>query len=143
MKNSPFSNLKQLDNDVTIEELKKRDLLKTGSDGTPIVSMDSTFSNVVPLGQIQRSNQDATAYVAASGAITASGVTPKYGMVALHYVGGILTNPIIPFGTAIYLDRNISLPDGTQRNLFFGGISNYPAAINFGTQTVTYNQITN
>lgn len=159
---SPFSNLKQLDNDVTNEELKKRNLLKTGSDGAPIVSMDSTFSNVTPLGQILRANQDATAYVALSGAITASGVTPKYGMAAVHYVGGNPINPIIPFGTAIYLDRYISLPDGTQRSnytiqdtglgtdkttywidLFFGGISNYSKAINFGTQKVTYNQITN
>lgn len=159
---SPFSNLKRLDNDVINEELKKRDLLKTGSDGTPIVSKDSTFSNVTPSGQILRSNQDATAYVALSGAITASGVTPKYGMAAVHYVGGNPVNPIIPFGTAIYLDRYISLPNGTQRSnytiqdtglgtgrtsywidLFFGGISNYTEAINFGIQKVTYNQITN
>lgn len=159
---SPFSNLKQLDNGITNEELKKRDLLKIGSDGTPIVRMNQLFSNITLAGQILRSNQDATAYVAASGAITASNKTPKYGMVAVHYVGGKLTNPIIPFGTAIYLDRYISLPDGSQRSnytvddtglgpdmstywidIFFGGISNASKAISFGTQTVTYNQITN
>ncbi|MDF2948320.1 MAG: hypothetical protein K0R07_333 [Sedimentibacter sp.] len=162
-KYSPFSNLKQLDNGITDEELKKRDLLKIGSDGTPIVRMNPYFSNIVPAGQILRSNQDATAYVAASGKVTASGKTPKYGMVAVHFAGGNPVNPVIPFGTAIYLDRYISLPDGTQRSnytvedtgsghedstlywidLFFGGLSNYPKAINFGTQTVTYNQIVN
>ncbi len=124
--------------------------------------MNPYFNNITPAGQILRSNQDATAYVAASGAITASNKKPNYGMIAVHYVEGNLTNPIIPFGTAIYLDRYISLPDGTQRSnytvedtglgpnmstywidLFFGGLSNATKALSFGTQTVTYNQITN
>jgi hypothetical protein len=73
-------------------------------------------------------DQNATAYVAKSGAMGASGVVMKLGMVAVHpkkfdpsISVAVKSGPIIPFGTAINLtfDGSIKLPDGKTYTQFF------------------------
>ena len=49
------------------------------------------------------SNQDVTAYTGKDD--TASGKTPEVGYAAVHWVGNNPRNPVIPFGTYIYIDK--------------------------------------
>ncbi len=103
-------------------------------------------------------NQDVTAYVAASGALTASGKTPETLDVAVHPKSG--GGPIFPFGTIIFTDRDLVYekygatsrvfnvqdigPAPTRTTYWFDiyyGVNttaNYNAAVNFGVQTVNY-----
>jgi len=63
--------------------------------------------NVIP-GAITESNQDSTAYVAATGAKGSSGTVMAVGMCAVHYVNGNPLNPIIPFGTNLTFTQPIN-----------------------------------
>lgn len=58
-----------------------------------------------------RYNQDVTAYSGTNR--TASGKVPEVGYAAVHWVGSNQQNPIIPFGTYIYID---SVTAGTVTN---------------------------
>ncbi|MDD3417359.1 MAG: hypothetical protein PHY47_25765 [Lachnospiraceae bacterium] len=109
-----------------------------------------------------KTNQDSTAYVAKSGALTASGKTPAVGMCAMHIDAttktGSTTSTKVKLGTTIYMDDSVDV-NGTSRSSFvvedrgnpsnrttywidvyFGlnNTTNYNAAINYGVKTVSY-----
>ena len=111
---------------------------------------------------VTKSNQDSTAYVAASGALTASGKKPAIGMCAMHVnvttKTGNTTSTIVRLGTKINLTKSVNV-NGTTRNKFvvedrgpaknrtpywidiYFGLNtkaNKQAAINYGVKPVTY-----
>ena len=55
-----------------------------------------------------RYNQDVNAYSGTNR--TASGKVPEVGYASVHWVGSNRQNPIISFGTSIYIDSNKELP---------------------------------
>ena len=55
-----------------------------------------------------RYNQDVNAYSGTNR--TASGKVPEVGYASVHWVGSNRQNPIISFGTYIYIDSNKELP---------------------------------
>lgn len=109
-----------------------------------------------------KTDQDSTAYVAKSGALTASGKTPTVGMCAMHINAttktGSTTSTKVKLGTTIYMDESVDV-NGTSCSsfvvedrgnpsnrttywidIYFGlnNTSNYNAAINYGVKTVSY-----
>lgn len=95
-------------------------------------------------------NQDVTAYVAASGALTYHGTTPtKYHTIAVHpsTFGNPSSGTIFPYGTIIYVPDGFSLPGYTfpTKHTFkvedmgdvnnAKGLSKYWFDIYFGTNT--------
>lgn len=68
------------------------------------------FPNTV-MASTTRRNQDATAYDDTGKG--ASGATLEIGSCAVHYQNGNHLNPVIPFGTFIYID-SISSDQGTD-----------------------------
>lgn len=111
-----------------------------------------------------KTNQDATAYVAKSGALTASGKTPEIGMCAMHIdvttKSGSTSSTKVKLGTTIYMEDAVKI-NGTDYlsfvvedrgkpsnrttywiDVYFGQNNsdkvNYNAAINYGVQTVSY-----
>ena len=114
-------------------------------------------------------NQNATAYVAPSGARGASGIIMSIGMVAVHprthspiNSVAVGSGPVIPFGTTITLDRQITFANGLRISQFvvqdlgqlnnqsgfsrhwidvFFGVNNntnLQAALAFGSQRFSY-----
>lgn len=115
--------------------------------------------------KVTKKNQDSTAYVAKSGALTASGKTPTVGMCAMHInvttKTGETSDSIVRLGEVIYMDnavdvngRSLSMfvveDRGNPSNrtdfwidIYFGQYENtssdtYKAAINYGIKTVSY-----
>lgn len=109
-----------------------------------------------------KTNQDSTAYVANSGALTASGKTPTVGMCAMHINAttktGNTTSSTVKLGTTIYMEDSVNV-NGTNYSsfvvedrgnpsnrttywidIYFGlnNTTNYNAAINYGVKTVSY-----
>lgn len=73
---------------------------------------------------VTRSNQDCTAYY--SGTTTASGLPVEIGYCAVHYKNGNHLNPVIPFGTYIYIDSVYSTGQPEPDDVVYtpeGGIS--------------------
>ncbi|MFA9377021.1 MAG: hypothetical protein ACERKZ_09755 [Lachnotalea sp.] len=109
-----------------------------------------------------RTNQSATADYD-KGDLSATGIEMEIGYCAVHYKNGNPLNPVIPFGTYLYID-NISSGQGKNMDIietsagevsvwrvedtgsgsgkttywvdFF--LEDYNDAVNFGTGTVTY-----
>lgn len=109
-----------------------------------------------------KKDQDSTAYVAKSGALTASGKTPTVGMCAMHIdvttKTGSTTSSKVKLGTTISMDSAVDVNGtslssfvvedrGSPKNrstywidIYFGEKTDatYKAAINYGIKTVTY-----
>lgn len=112
--------------------------------------------------KVNKLNQDSTAYVANSGALTASGKTPYVGMCAMHTnvttKTGSTTSSIVKLGTRLYMANSVNVNgmnyahlvvddrgEPTNRtaywiDVYFGlnNQTNYNAAINYGLKTVSY-----
>ncbi|MDR2043616.1 MAG: hypothetical protein LBQ15_04475 [Clostridium sp.] len=108
------------------------------------------------IGYTYKSNQDTTAYVASSTAITSTGVTPQVGMCAVKHTNGI---PYIPYGTKLFLNTgSVTIQGNTYSSfvvqdcgsgsgrtdywfdIFFGvnNTANYHAAIQYGVIQRSY-----
>lgn len=110
----------------------------------------------------KKSDQDSTAYVAKSGALTASGKTPEVGMCAMHIdvttKTGSTTSTKVKLGTTISMTKSVDV-NGDSRSsfvvedrgnptnrttywidIYFGEKTDatYKAAINYGVKTVSY-----
>lgn len=115
--------------------------------------------------QVNKDNQDSTAYVAKAGATTANGKTPEVGMCAMYIKSttktGQTSDSIVRLGTTIYMTEAVDV-NGTSYSSFVvedrGNPSNrtdfwidiyfgqyvdktsqtYKAAIQYGVKTVSY-----
>lgn len=110
---------------------------------------------------VYKRNQDSTAYVANSGALTASGKTPAVGMCAMHTdvttKTGSTSSTKIKLGTTIHMEDDVNVNGknyssfvvedrGAPTNrttywidIYFGLKSSYyDAAINYGVKTVSF-----
>lgn len=115
--------------------------------------------------QVNKINQDSTAYVAKEGAVTANGKTPAVGMCAMYIKSttkkGQTSDSIVRLGTTIYMETPIDV-NGTSLSTFVvedrGNPDNrtdfwidiflgqyvdktsdtYKAAIKYGVKTVSY-----
>lgn len=109
-----------------------------------------------------KKNQDSTAYVAETGALTASGKTPSLGMCAMHInvttKSGSSSNTRVKLGTMLYMEECVVVQDRNYSSLivedrgnptnrteywidvYFGlnKETNYNAAINYGIKNVNY-----
>lgn len=114
------------------------------------------------VGVATKSNQDSTAYVDSSGALTASRKTPEIGMCAMHVNAttktGSETSNKVKLGQTIYMLTNINMSGtwyrsfivedrGAPKNrttywidIYFGekNDASYNAAIDYGVQTVDF-----
>ncbi|MBD5545569.1 MAG: hypothetical protein HDR01_15335 [Lachnospiraceae bacterium] len=149
-KASPFSNLvTSKPNTMESEAVESISPLERAASGT-----SST--------KVSKKNQDSTAYVAASGAKTASGKTPALGMCAMHInvtnKTGSTSSSTVKLGTTIYMTKDVTVKGtkyssfvvedrGNPSNrtkfwidIYFGlnNSTNYNAAINYGVKTVSY-----
>lgn len=146
-KASPFSDLVIKPSNITASESVEYSLVRS-------LGRAST--------KVKKTNQDSTAYVANSGALTASGKTPAIGMCAMHInvttKTGSTTSSKVKLGTTIYMEDSINV-NGTSCSsfvvedrgnpsnrtaywidIYFGlnNKTNYNAAINYGVKTVSY-----
>lgn len=152
-KASPFSNLKVEKNTRT--EIQKDDAISSQSIETSSVSRATNTKE-------SKKSQDSTAYVAKSGALTASGKTPAVGMCAMNTnvttKTGNTTSSTIKLGTKLYMNSSINVNGascdtfvvedrGAPQNrtsywidIYFGinNTSNYNAAVNYGVKSVSY-----
>lgn len=177
-------NVEQLakNNGVDAYQLRKAILEEDGLKASPFSNLPSrkTLRNMNKLAnekQVEKSyvsssakkatksDQDSTAYVAKSGALTASGKTPAVGMCAMHQnvttKTGTTSKTTVKLGTTIYMNDSVDVngttcssfvvedrgkPDNRTKywiDIYFGQYSSkkdstYKAAINYGIQTVGY-----
>lgn len=135
---------------------------KSGCSASESVEKISGRSIELYSTKVSKKDQDSTAYVAKSGALTASGKTPSVGMCAMHTdvttKTGSTTNSKIKLGTKIYMTKAVKV-NGTSYSsfvvedrgapsnrtpywidIYFGvkNDTNYNAAINYGVKTVSY-----
>jgi hypothetical protein len=111
---SPFSKLTPNKKGIKQTTLDENNKKKLSSTGEVLLKPKYENSSISAMGYIGRSDQDSTAYNW-TGNPTASGVYPYLGIVAVHRnidIGGSGYGPVIPFGSNIYLDRWVWLPDG-------------------------------
>lgn len=146
---SPFSNL---------ATNKTASITSVGADSSNTVETSAASTKT----KVTKKNQDSTAYVASSNALTASGKTPKIGMCGMHIdvttKTGKSTKSKVKLGTTIHMSKSVKI-SGKEYSTFVvedrGGASNrtpfwidiyfgvnnstnYNAAINYGVKTVSY-----
>lgn len=146
-KASPFSNLRTSTPNTEAAEHTEYSVFRTSERASTKAS---------------KTNQDSTAYVAKSGALTASGKTPTLGMCAMHIDAttktGTTSSTKVKLGTTIYMEDKVNV-NGTNYSsfnvedrgnptnrttywidIYFGlhNTTNYNAAINYGVKTVSY-----
>lgn len=122
---SPFSKVPQLNNGITNAELAERDKQKSSSTGAPLILPKETSPNAPvkskEVSKVSKTNEDVTAYNK-TGNKTANNNDPVLGIAACHRKIdiGLEQNyqPVIAFGTTVYLDRYVWLPDGNYRSQF-------------------------
>lgn len=148
-KASPFSDLQTVDKNVEATETVIQ-----------VMSKDGRVNNIA-----KKIDQDATAYVARSGAVTASGKKPTIGMCAMHVnvttKTGTTSDKVVRLGTKIYMDEFINVngktlssfivedrgePSGRSEfwiDIYWGlkTDANYNSAIQFGKQEVSYSYL--
>lgn len=164
---NPYALKQSIEDGMNAEKASPFSSLVTNKPNS-IASEDVDISNTTEVSatstqtKVTKKNQDSTAYVANSGALTASGKTPKIGMCAMHInvttKTGKTTKDIVRLGTTIHMSKSIKISGkeyssfvvedrGGASNrtkffidLYFGlnNSTNYNAAINYGVKTVTY-----
>ncbi|MCL2254592.1 MAG: hypothetical protein FWC09_09125 [Lachnospiraceae bacterium] len=168
----------QIAEDNAVNPYELREAIEKGINAdkvSPFSSLDTYSPNMIASESVEiplirsapikvtKSNQDSTAYVANSGALTASGKTPAVGMCAMHTnvttKTGSTSSSMVKLGTVITVGNNTITIQGTAYpaffvedrgtpsnrtdfwiDLYFGlnNTANYNAAINYGVKQVSY-----